>query len=276
MTEALFKQVDVFYGVEWPIEDSVYRDQQQDLKKNPHANEDSTVKKVKLADILRSNASAPAEGQLLVRSDEFFVIASPPRQYRYLGFQYGKSDIVVVGRPDQAEECKSKFEEEKERALLDKARLDDYLKKAMPLLKRLFEEGIIEGVIGRGSYFEDNGFPSPEDDVDLVLMRLKDLNDEEQSKLESILMQEKSFPILFIPLQGGQEKTINGIKTGKPISLIFTSKSIVESQPGIEYDRHVLQHGIGIDVEGLPKEKSEKLAKEFLSLLPKHNRSKSY
>ncbi len=266
-TKMSFKELEVFHGIEWPITDMAYDRLRRQLESNPRRNETDVIKKVLLARELRNVVHGKYGVSVEVSAKDVYIITTPARQYRYFADQYAKADIVIAGRPDQAKECRNKLAEEKERALDEKQHLAGYLGRARSLLERLHDEGLIDGVIGRGSYFEKDGFPSQDDDVDLVLMRKRDFGEEELEKIGVILAQEKEFPVLFIPYKEGQEKVANDAKAGKPISLIFATESIVRAQPGIEYNRHVLETGPGIEIEGIPKAKSEALAHELLGLL---------
>lgn len=90
-----------------------------------------------------------------------------------------KSDIIVTGAASQRKNIISEFEFEKRVALKLKAERDSRIELFKPTLEKLVKQGLVNGVIGRGSYFDANGYPRKGNDIDLIFL-VKEMTDEKK------------------------------------------------------------------------------------------------
>jgi hypothetical protein len=210
-------------------------------------------------DILKGNAT---DVRLVV--GETLVLATPPRVYNDWAYDFLKSDICVTGPKDKEHEMVAEFEKEKERSLRRKAALPSIIAEIRPGLDRLADEHIIDGLIGRGSYFDKNGFPSIGDDVDFILLFDKPFK--EYDMLDGILKEIPKFTVSI-----ARRTDIELKKGAEPkISFIVIDRDMAIHSSGIKYNKYVLENGVGIALHNLPGERSEELASLFSTLLPKY------
>jgi hypothetical protein len=215
-------------------------------------------------DILKGNAT---DVKLIV--GETLVLATPPRVYNDWAYDFLKSDICVTGPKDKEPEMVAEFEKEKERSLRRKAALPSIIAEIKPGLDRLADEHIIDGLIGRGSYFDKNGFPLNGDNVNFILLFDKPFK--EYDMLDKILKEVPKFAVGVV-----RGKHIRLKEGAKPeIDFIVVDRDMAIHSTGIKYNKYVLENGVGIALHNLPGERSEDLARVFSALLPKYiNRDK--
>ncbi len=197
------------------------------------------------------------------------ILATPPRPYEEWKYDFLKSDICVIGPIEKEREITNRFNDRKEISLRAKKKASFYIEPAKPYLDKLIKNGLVNGVLGRGSYFDKNGYPVEKDDVDFILLVNKPDKDNEE-RISKIL---REIPRFSVALVKHKDTTI---KKGEmpEMSFIIVSKDMAIHAKGTKYERYVLAKGMGIGLRHLPSSKSEQLATQFMSLLPKHdNRS---
>jgi hypothetical protein len=237
-------------------------------------------REIRLAEIMRKKTKNLAKrildgsvGDLAFTNHNQFIIATPPRPYNQWKYECAKSDIIVLGPIKQRELCIKRFEKEKNKSLLEKSRVPYHIKKVRPALEKLYSEGLIEGVIGRGSYFDKHGYPIPKDDIDFILLRRKDWSKEEMEQLLNVFRKVKTIQISFIMRS---DRLVNDVKSRVSASFIQGSKRSARRAGGIPYEKYVLGTGIGIPLNKITGRKSERLAKEIARSLPKRDMRKLY
>ncbi len=259
------KTVKIFYGVSWIIEKRAISEKEMTYLKR-------TKDELKIAEIMREKTKLLVKNildgglneDLMFVYKKRFIIATPPRLYQQWIYDCAKSDIIAWSAIEDREKCIRAFKKQKNIAVSEKARLPAYLNRIKPTLNTLYSKGLIDGVIGRGSYFDRNGFPSARDDVDFILLRIKP---ETKQDRNAFMMTLKKARAVKINIVEEEERNINKVKKGKVVSLILVSRD--PEGLGTAYEKYVLLNGPGIPLRNLSKEKSEKLARRLISYLPK-------
>jgi hypothetical protein len=191
------------------------------------------------------------------------ILATHPRPHQEWKYDFLKSYICVVGPIEKEQEIIKKFEKEKRNAERRKKKAQRYINKIKPTLNTLVKKRLVDGILGRGSFFGSNGYPTKKDDIDFILL-INKLKKETEEKIIRILKQIPKFSVTLV------RRNDEIIKKGKlpEISFVIVTREMVSHGLGIEYERYVLRNGVGIKLNNLSINKSEKLAKTFISLLP--------
>ncbi len=197
--------------------------------------------------------------------DGLLVLATPPRVYTQWKYDFLKSDILVFGPEREWAAIANAFDKEKAVSREYREKAQSYVDHITPCLDLLFEENLISGALCRGSYFCKNGFPAKEDDVDFML--LSETSDKEEGRIMEIL---KRIPRFAITFNRNREDVIREGESPR-LSFGIVTKGRVIHGKGIRYERYVLKNGVGIALEHLTKEGSERLAREWMALLPDHD-----
>ena len=155
--------------------------------------------------------------------------------------------------------------------MIEKQNISEYLLQFAKPFKDLCDSGLVDGVLGRGSYFAANGFPVENDNLNFMLLRTTVWNDEEKNRIHTLL---KQFPAAYLWLLGAgyKEEQIGSGNGKKVVYFTLIDRSTVALGRGLRYEKYVLLNSPGIAVAGLSKERSESIAREVSSLLPDHNR----
>jgi disulfide oxidoreductase YuzD len=202
----------------------------------------------------------------IIKTRSKFIIATPPRPYQEWIYDCAKSDIIVTGAPSQRKNIMDKFESEKRAALKLKAERDRKIKLFRPTLEKLVKHGLVDGIIGRGSYFDANGYPRKGNDTDLIFLVKKITDEKRHAIFKALRLAPNS---VTVGVTEGKDRTIKrGAKGSQEFSIITEDDNAVRKSLGLKYERYVLETGAGISLRNLRKNNSEKLAKEFAVLLP--------
>ncbi len=204
--------------------------------------------------------------------DGKILLATPPRPYEEWKYDFLKSDICVVGPIEKEAEARREFEKKKKESLAKKETVKDSIRIAAPRLDELVTKGLVQGIIGRGSFFCKNGYPEEVDDIDFILLTKRDWHSkkgyaEVRGRIVDILKQIPDVPVTIV------EKKDTTIKEGKgtAMSFVIVSEAMAKHGKGNAYEKYVLRAGVGIGLPHLLKEDSELLALEFAELLPKRD-----
>jgi hypothetical protein len=197
--------------------------------------------------------------------DGTLLLATPPRIYEEWIYDFLKCDICVIGPEEKEAELRKIFNEKVKASISAKKMGMLYVQQIKPYLDALVMEGLVGGVLGRGSYFGKNGFPIKNDDIDFMLLVDGPENEDE------IVKELKKIPRFAIALVKRKDTVI---KEGKrpELSFIIISRDMAINGRGILYEKYVLEDSVGIELDHLTKEESENLAHRFKSLLPKEDR----
>jgi hypothetical protein len=264
----LQKSPSVHYGVKWVAE---HVDKPEELMKwKNHPNDLSAAESIRkqFPSVTKRLLEGKAE-DIKIIDNGILILATPPRLYEEWKYDFLKSDICVTGLLENESAIRKKFEEEKATAIKARGKGSLYIERIKRTLDKLVKEGLVEGVLGRGSYFGKNGYPVKDDDIDFILL-INKLDKEVEENIVKVL---KEIPRFAVALVKGKDTLI---KEGeKPeLSFIIVSKDTLSHAKGNLYEKYVLDDSVGINLDHLPKRRSEELARHFISLLPKEdNRS---
>ncbi len=224
-------------------------------------------------------------------NDELFA-ATAPREYEQYVYDCLKCDIVVVADKNGAAAARTALGLEKSASAHRKENVMDKLnivrgtlgelaaselfthemlsKRALSQeeLDELGDKKLVDGIVGRGSYFDSNGYPSVDDDIDLMLLQDTVFDSKEDfygadNQVRSIIISsEADFSAKWAE---GKE---HGIKTGSAGSPAFSFNLVSKGRVlhpvgGPVYLRHVLETGTGIDAGRLTAQASERLSHRF-------------
>ncbi|MGA3021156.1 MAG: hypothetical protein ABSD68_04375 [Candidatus Micrarchaeales archaeon] len=261
--------VTVHYGIDWIAEptDQSKKMMNQNYKKRTKI-ERSIAEKMRRAfpKITDDLFEGKVKDDIRITKGSHVIFATPPRLYNDWIYDYLKSDICIVGPKDKEADIKKEFDELKKIANAERGRASEYVGKAKPILKTLREKELIDGVLGRGSYFGKNGFPMKDGNINFILLVDKQLTKEQYgTRTEEISKELKQLPDYAVSLIVGTTKVI---KKGEHPEFNFVIVSKSKGATGIKYEKYVLEDSIGIELTNMPKEKSEALAREFIALLP--------
>ncbi len=144
-----------------------------------------------------------------------------------------------------------------------------------PTLNELYSNGLIDGAIGRGSYFDKNGYLSKDDDIDIVLLKNKENVDPTEwsnsnKKIRyTISSAKEDFTANFTE---SSDTTIKKAKSQNAPMFSFDLLPTSYKGIGIYYEKYVLNNCVGIEIDGISSLDSEKLAKSMLRNAPIDNR----
>ena len=257
------------YGIDWIAEstDKAKKMMDQSYKKRTKI-ERSIAEKMRKAfpKITDDLFEGKIKDDIRITKGSQVIFATPPRVYNDWIYDYLKSDICVAGPKNKEAEIKSYFDEKKKIANAERERASEYIGKAKLVLETLREKELIDGVLGRGSYFGKNGFPIKDGNINFILLVDKQLTKEQYGTLtEEISKELKKIPDHAVSLVDGTTKVI---KKGEHPTFDFVIVSRSRGATGTKYEKYVLEDSKGIELTNLPKEKSEALAREFMALLP--------
>ncbi|MGC8537423.1 MAG: hypothetical protein ACP5MZ_00355 [Candidatus Micrarchaeia archaeon] len=268
----------VFKGINWIADSITVAPSESEAKwvtKDPE--------RVWLASLLRKEY--PLSTPILARgsadinliSNHVFVLATHPRPYEQWIYDSLKSDIAIVAKTSEKRAAKARLEKEKLLALRRKGKLDAELESIKAMLSEMHSEGLIDAALGRGSYFDKNGYPSNHDDIDIILLNSKpftqpgewkNLKDEVRRNISKA---KGNFWANFVDFKEGIIKKANDSNAPMfSFILLYTNYKGL----GLYYEKYVLRNSVGIGVEGMPAEKSEKLAFEMSKHLHVDDREK--
>lgn len=203
-------------------------------------------------------------GDIRIVDNGRLILATPPRPYEEWKYDFLKIDVCISGPVEEEGEIVRRFNEEKRRSIIRRKKSVSYLEYIKPALNKLAENRLIDGLLGRGSYFGKNGYPAMHDDIDFIIL-VKRLDKEKEDKIIKAL---HNIPRFAIGIVKGQDTPIK--KGKKPqMSFIIISEDRATHAKGTIYEKYILEDSFGIDLRDLSMEASEELAKEFISLLPK-------
>lgn len=214
------------------------------------------------SDVLKGKAK-----QIKIVGGGTMLLATPQRPYSEWRYDFMKSDICVIGPAKMGKKITKKFNRLTKVSLSEKKKAMRYVGHAVPYLDRLAAEGLLIGVLGRGSYFTKNGFPSKDVDINFILFA----KDSEKETTNRILRTLRSIPKFAITLIDRKEKTI---KRGEnpALNFVIVSKDQTARMRIGEYERHVLRDGIAIGLPHLPKRKSYAVVRIFVRLQKRKNK----
>ena len=263
----------VFYGINWIVEKSASTEREMKYLKRKG-------EEVRLAEIMRKKTRGlekhildGSAGDMKFSLHNEFIMATAPRPYNQWIYECAKSDIVVLGSLAEKNICAIQFEKEKRRALLEKDKAWRYIEKVRPALEKLHLMHLMDGVIGRGSYFDKNGYPKPKDDIDFVILRRKDWNKEQTNLILDVFRKLKTIHVSFVMRS---DRKVNSVRSRVSASFVIGSEEKAKMSGGIPYERYVLATGIGIPISGVTRKESERLARELMKSLPKKDMRKEH
>ena len=203
------------------------------------------------------------------------IIATHPRPYEQWIYDCLKVDIAVVCKQNEIKAAEKRFQSEKSAALKRKSNLSNMLSLFSSSLAIMHKKGMIDAVIGRGSYFDINGYPSEKDDIDLILLKEEKPNYSGSYKIinekitEFISNSKGDFGVNIISFD---EKTIK-----KPLNKnapMFSLILIMNGYKGLGtlYERYVLERGVPVKIPGLKVNDAKRIARKFASNLNKDTR----
>ncbi len=203
------------------------------------------------------------------------IITTHPRPYEQWIYDCLKVDIAIVCRRNEIKAAEKRFQSEKSAALKRKSNLSKMLSLFSPSLAIMHKKGIIDVVIGRGSYFDVNGYPSEKDDIDLILLKEEKPNYAGSYKIinekitEFISDSKGDFGVNLISFD---EKTIKKPlnKHAPTFSLILIMKGY--NGLGTLYERYVLEKGVPVKIPGLKVNDAKRITRKFASNLNKDTR----
>lgn len=268
----------VFHGIEWLLDDLLPVPTEAEMGYMYGEKGADRGAYLEIAEIMRNKTRKIVpdifnnfDKDVTIETGNQFIAASPPRPYEEWVYDCAKSDIVVIGPKEMEVRVIQRLKHEESTALEEKRKIWEYLPQFEKELQELHDSGLIDGILGRGSYFAANGFPIKDDNIDFVLLREGNWSDEEKEGIINIL---KKLPAAWIYVIGagknGNKIDIGNGKEGVYFTLV-DSRSI-EFALGLRYERYILQNSIGIEIAGMGKDESESVAKRLCAMLPAHNR----
>ncbi|MGC9011145.1 MAG: hypothetical protein ACP5JN_03340 [Candidatus Micrarchaeia archaeon] len=201
-----------------------------------------------------------------IKAGKYLIIATHPRPYEYWIYDCLKSDIVILYRKSEQKKAESLFMRLKLANSRRKNELVKYLARIKPLLKNIARKGLIEGAIGRGSYFDINGYPFATDNINILLLSTEKLGKEEYENrindIKNIIRASRAhISATFTFINPDLIK-----KDGKPIyDFIFINPNT--RGLGLFYDKYVL----GTSTAITESEKTQRIVSKLLQYLPNHD-----
>ena len=187
------------------------------------------------------------------------IIATHPRPYKQWIYDCLKSDIVVSAKPNEKREALKRFIDEKRKAIERRRGLQKKLKIIRPVLERIYRERLVSGIIGRGSYFDANGYPGEHDNINIILLTG---SEREKSRMiyEALARDPGNFRVVAT---NRSDRIIKRAKRREPTFSFVILGTDRTKGLGLLYERHVLNSDTGIRVKGLSKASSEMVAKRM-------------
>lgn len=226
---------------------------------------------------LSTPALARGSSDISFTSGDTLVLATHPRPYEQWIYDSLKSDIIVVAKPSERRAAEARLEEEKLLALQRKAQLNIKLGQITATLSEMHSKGLIDAAVGRGSYFDRNGYPSRHDDIDIIL--LKDKRHDSPEQLHS-LKEDIKHAIASAKGNFGanlvdfNERTIKRASGSNAQMFSFILLSTDYRGLGLYYEKYVLRTCVGIEAAGMPSARSKKLAIEMARRIRADEREK--
>ena len=267
----------VFYRIDWLLDDLFLVPTEAEMGYRYKERGKDQGSYIQMAEFMRENARhlipsffSNSTKDFVYEDKNVVVLASSPRPYEEWVYDCAKSDIVITSPPSIKEAAIKRFEEEKTKALAEKQKATQYVSQFRSVFQGLYDYGLIEGILGRGSYFSVNGFPVENDNLNFMLLRKGAWNDEEVGRIVEAL---KNLPVAYIWIIDTKydEKLIGKGNGEKVVYFALVDENAVANALGLRYEKYVLLNSPGIELNGLSKEQSESMAKELSSLLPDHN-----
>ena len=200
--------------------------------------------------------------------NQTLTLATRPRLYSEHTYDFLKSDICVSGPIGRKRDILFEFSRQKSQSLKEKKKATQYLKFVTPYLNSIASKGMILGALARGSYFENNGFPIPKDNINFVLfIRRKDRRTER--KIASFL---KAIPRFKVDFAGYSDVHYRTIKKGLHPVFTFDVVPLGNSVKEVarrcgRYPEYILSHGVGIELTHIGKASSAEIARVLLGKL---------
>jgi len=257
--------IKIFYGLSWIIESGGPPENELSYRFSSRPNQSEYFW---LANIMRElvpkidSYDAKKKDPFGAIYKDIYIIASHPRPYSERQLDCAKSDILVVAPSDKIEEANRIFEREIAIAKAEKLHVQEYVKKILAPIDELAKEGVIDGLLGRGSYFDPNGLPVPRDDIDFILVARTEKTQEEIEKIKNALRKIDGNVELLV-------KKVEKLKDGyapPDYSFMLFDANRAKASRGPMYEKYILQHSEAIGLPSIKKEESQK-AGEFLSEL---------
>ena len=203
------------------------------------------------------------------------IITTHPRPYEQWIYDCLKVDIAIVCRQNEINAAEKRFQSEKSAALKRKSNLSKILSIFSSSLAIMHKKGMVDAVIGRGSYFDVNGYPSEKDDVDLILLKEEKPKYAGSYKIinkkitEFISNSKGDFGVNLINFD---EKTIK--KPSNKHMPMFSLILIMNGYKGLGtlYERYVLEEGVPVKIPGLKASDAKRIARKFASDLQRDTR----
>ena len=226
---------------------------------------------------LSTPALARGSSDISFTSGDTLVLATHPRPYEQWIYDSLKSDITVVAKPSERQAAEARLEKEKLLALQLKAQLNIKLEQITAALSEMHSKGLIDAAVGRGSYFDRNGYPSRHDDIDIILLKDKRPDSPEQLRSlkddikHTIAGAKGNFGANFVDFD---ERTIKKAGNSNTQMFSFILLSTDYRGLGLYYEKYVLRTCVGIEAAGMPAAKSERLAQGMLKYISADEREK--
>jgi hypothetical protein len=272
------KNIKYFYRVDWLLDDLFPVPSEEEMLYRYRERGEEQGLYVEMADFMRKNTRhliyeifKNSTKDFIYDDEKTIVAASPPRPYQEYIYDCAKSDIIVVGPHAMKESVLESLANEKGKAIMEKKKVSTYISQFKPAFQSLYDSGLIDGILGRGSYFAINGFPVENDNLNFMLLRKGVWSDKEIGDIIEAL---RHIPASYIWLIDTKykEKLIGPGKGDKVVYFVLIDENAVAKAAfGLRYERYVMLNSPGIELYNLSKEQSESLAKQLSLLLPDHN-----
>ena len=155
------------------------------------------------------------------------------------------------------------FEEKVSEAKEEKKKAYTYVGDIQKVLDELTISGAIDGVLGRGSYFDPNGLPVPDDDIDFIILRRAPRTEETLNKIKEILRGiDGSVELLVKKVEPIRESGKRPILT---YSFWLFDTERAQASRGIMYEIYILTNSPGIETKNVSKAEAEEIGKEIAS-----------
>ncbi len=219
---------------------------------------------------LSTKAICRGKSDIKFKHNKNVIITTHPRPYEQWIYDCLKVDIAVVCRQNEISIAEKRFQLEKSVALKRKSNLSKMLSVFSPALAIMHKKGMIDAALGRGSYFDVNGYPSEKDDIDLILLKERKSNNADLYKIANFISNLKgNFEVNIVAFN---EKIIKRApdKHAPKFSLILVTSDYTGL--GTFYERYVLEKGVPIKIRGLSVKDTERIARKFALNLSKDTR----
>ena len=226
---------------------------------------------------LSTPALARGSSDISFTSGDTLVLATHPRPYEQWIYDSLKSDITVVAKTSEKQKAEARLEKEKLLALRRKAQLKAKLEQITATLSEMHSKGLIDAAVGRGSYFDANGYPSEHDDIDIILLKdrtLRNMKNPESIKkdIRDVIAGSKgNFGANVVDFNESVIKKPHG-----PDAVMFSFILLTTAYRGLGlyYEKYVLRTCAGIGIRGIPAAEAESLARGMLKHIGVDEREK--